>query len=49
MIGTQAELFRLKLHLGHNRNPGETDHDLVREIDQHEQEQEEGHPPCPLR
>ena len=39
--GTQeSELFRAEFQLVHDRRAGEADHDLVGEIDQHEQEQE---------
>ena len=41
----QAELLRLELQLGHDRHAGETDHDLVREIHQHEEKQQERDPP----
>ena len=36
----QAELFRLEFQLGHDRHAGKADHDLVREIHQHEEKQE---------
>ena len=37
----QAERLRLELELGHDRDAGQTDHDLVGEIHQHEQKQQE--------
>ena len=41
-------LFRIELQLGHDGHTGQADHDLVGEVDQHEQEQEERDFPCPF-
>ena len=45
----QAELIRFELQIGHDRDPGKADHDLVREVQQHEQKQEKRYSPGPLR
>ena len=45
----QAELLRLELQFGHDRHAGKTDHDLVGEVHQHEQEQEKRDLPGALR
>ena len=44
----QPELLGRQLQLGHDRLGGEADHDLVGEVDQHEEEDQGGHAPGPL-
>jgi len=44
----QSELFRLELQLAHDRHAGEADHDLVREIHQHEEKQQKRDSPGPF-
>ena len=45
----QAELFGVELEVGHDRNGGEADDDLVGEVDHHEQEQQERDAPRSFR
>jgi hypothetical protein len=45
----QPELLGRKLQLGHDRLGGQPDHDLVGEVDQHEEEEQGGHAPCALQ
>ncbi len=45
----QAELLGLQMEVGHDRLRGQPDHDLVGEVDQHEQEDQRGHAPRALQ
>ena len=44
----EAELLGCEVEFRHDRLGGQADHDLVGEVDQHEQEDEGGHAPGPL-
>ena len=44
----QPELLRRQMELGHDRLGGQPDHDLVGEVDQHEEKDQRGHAPRTL-